>query len=115
MRDLRQALNAVAALLLAGVAVGLTILFGFVGLGLVGLATLLICTVLELEQDGALGSEFTPELYARQLRTREQEPVGARLAHEQQRSAMLRAVRPFRWAGALLLATAVIGFLAFQS
>jgi len=112
MNTARLILSIVAALILAAAIGALLWYAGFVGLGILGAVTLLICVRVELERDGVAGNTYATDLYAKQIEARRAETRAERAAAK----AELESLRPWlvrgRWLGAALLAVAVVGFFA---
>jgi hypothetical protein len=83
-------------------------LFGFFGVGVLGLFVLFICAQVELESDGSAGL-FGAQAQARQYMSRAE-----RASQHHQRSLEIESARFFRYFGIGLTAIGFGGFLFFQ-
>lgn len=88
--------------------------FGFFAIGLIGLLVWFICVRIDLENDAAVGSGWTPHLIGSQHEARERmsDDERARWRHEQ--SLGLQSVRFFKNVGMALTLIGAAGFLYFQ-
>lgn len=88
--------------------------FGFFAIGLIGLLLWFICVRIDLENDAAVGSGWTPHLIGSQHEARERmsDDERARWRHEQ--SLGLQSVRFFKNVGMALTLIGAAGFLYFQ-
>ncbi len=117
MRTDRAILVGVALLgsaIAAGSALWLVARLGFLGLGLIGVAVWFICTRLELEKQGAVGHEFTPDLFALQFRAREGMSRAERASLRAEEALLSQGARLVRFIGIGLTAIGLGGFLLFQ-
>jgi len=88
--------------------------FGFFAIGLIGLLVWFVCVRIELENDAAVSSGWTPELIVHQHRAREHMSVEERAGWRHEQSLGLRSVRFFRHFGMALTLIGAAGFLYFQ-
>jgi hypothetical protein len=117
MRTDRAILIGVAALgwaVAAGLALWLVSRLGFFGLGLIGVGTWFVSTRLELEKEGAVGHELTPDLFAMQIRARQAMSRSERAALRAEESLLSQVARVVRHAGIALTAIGLGGFLLLQ-
>ncbi|MBM6594304.1 hypothetical protein [Microvirga pudoricolor] len=87
--------------------------FAFMGALLTGLVTLVIAYNVEIEDGSAIGSSWTPDLYASQQPKRPLTPEesAARLAERRERLAVLAIVKH---CGAALVTVGALGFYFLQ-
>ena len=86
----------------------------FFGIGLIGLLLWFICTRIELEKDGAVGSGWTPELIARQYEARQKMSEAERAGYREEQTVAMQSVRFFRHLGIALALIGAAGFVWFQ-
>lgn len=88
---------------------------GFAGIGVIGLLMWFICTIVELEVDGAVGnSSISPNFLAHQVRAKVEVSRAERAARFGERLLEAQSARFFKYLGAALALTGLGGFLAFQ-
>ena len=87
---------------------------GFLGVGLIGVGTWFISTQLELEKEGAVGHELTPDLFAKQIEARRDMSRSDRAALRSEQSLMMQTARLFKYVGIGLAAIGLGGFLLYQ-
>ena len=106
-----------SAWLVIGILVFITVAYvGLIGVGVVGLVLLFVCTLVELDTDRPVGSGgiVTPGFLARQVE------VAAALRPEERVSSLadrllsLQSVRFYKLLGAALAVVGLGGFLLFQ-
>jgi hypothetical protein len=117
MRTDRAILVGVALLgwaIAAGLALWLVARLGFLGLGLIGVAVWFICTRLELEKEGAVGHELTPDLFAMQARARQGMSRSERASLRAEETLVSQGARLARFVGIGLTLIGLGGFLLFQ-
>lgn len=100
-------------LVLAFIFVALVGLVGFMGSLVTGLFVLVIAYTVELEDGSAIGSSWTPDLYASQRQERSTKPE-ERAAHHAERAQRLAWLSVAKHAGAALVTIGAIGFFFFQ-
>lgn len=109
----RTILIAVAAagwLLASLLVVVLVAWVGFFAVGLVGLLFWFVCTRIELEKDGAVGSSFSTDLFARQIKAQDEMSRAERAGLRHEQTLALQSIRFFKHFG---IGLAVIGFGGF--
>lgn len=117
MRTERAILIGVAALgwaVAAGLALWLVSRLGFLGLALIGVLIWFVCTRLELEKQGAVGHELTPDLFAMQMRARQEMSRSERASLRAEETLLSQVARVVRHAGIALTAIGLGGFLLLQ-
>lgn len=87
---------------------------GFFGIGFIGLLLWFICTRIELEKDGAVGSGWTPGLIARQYEARQKMSETERAAFREEQGLALQSARFFKHLGIALALIGAAGFAYFQ-
>jgi hypothetical protein len=100
-------------LLVGGIAVPAFIAFriaGPLGMGALGLLIAFIAQRIKLERDGAVSGGTTADLYAMQMRAREQMTRAERAAHRHESQSVLKATS---LTTAIGMALAVVGFGAW--
>ena len=98
----------------AAIAAWLVSLLGFFGIGLLGVATWFVGTRIDLEKAGSVGDEFTPDLYAMQIKAQQEMPRADRAALRSERSMAVRSAQFFRHIGIGLTAIGLGGFFLNQ-
>jgi hypothetical protein len=117
VRTERAILIGVAALgwaVAAGLSLWLVSRLGFFGLALIGVLIWFVCTRLELEKEGAVGHELTPDLFAMQMRARQAMSRSERASLRAEETLLSQVVRVVRHAGVALTAIGLGGFLLLQ-
>ena len=117
MRTDRAILVGIAALgwaVAAGLALWLVSRLSFLGLGLIGVGVWFVCTRLELEKEGAVGHELTPDLFALQIKARQGMSRSERAALRAEETLLSQVARVVRHAGIALSAIGLGGFLLYQ-
>jgi hypothetical protein len=109
-RELAGGLAVAGLLAMIVLAMAFVARLGFLGIGVIGLLAWLVCTRIELEKDAAVGSAFTPDLYARQIRARAAMTRSEKAADRQEQTTLLQVVRFFKRLG---IGLAAIGFAMF--
>jgi hypothetical protein len=104
----------ITASLAALVAVIAYELVGYLGIALLGLATLLIGVTAELGKDGPLGSINNPELHAWDARHRDEPTRAERAERRSEAGALLRSLFFVRLIGAAFVLVGFGGFYFFQ-
>jgi hypothetical protein len=104
----------ITASLAALVAVIAYELVGYLGIALLGLATLLIGVTAELGKDGPLGSINNPELHAWDARHRDELTRAERAERRSEAGALLRSLFFVRLIGAAFVLVGFGGFYFFQ-
>lgn len=101
--------------LLIAVAIFATVAYvGFIGVGVVGLLMCFICTLVELDTDAPVGSEFSAGVLARQLEAKARRSSEERASSWGERLLATQSVRFYRNLGAALAVVGIGGFLLFQ-
>jgi hypothetical protein len=88
--------------------------FTFFGIGLVGLLLWFICTHIELENDAAVSSGWTPSLIVSQYEARQKMSPEQRAADREEQSLAMHSVRFFRHLGIALTLIGGAGFAYYQ-
>jgi hypothetical protein len=109
-RDLLGGIAVAGLLAMVVIAMAFVARVGFLGIGIIGLLAWFICTRIELEKDAAVGSAFTPDLFARQIRAQAAMTRSEKAAQRQEQTTLLQALRFFKRLG---IALAAIGFGMF--
>jgi hypothetical protein len=86
----------------------------FLGLGLIGVGVWFVCTRLELEKEGAVGHELTPDLFAMQMKVRQEMPRSDRASLRAEETLLAHVLRVVRHAAIALTAIGAVGFLLYQ-
>jgi len=107
-RFVAHVVAAIGWLLAFLVALAIVSLFGFFGVGFLGLLLLFICTQVELESDAGAG------LFSAQAQARQNMPRAERASRRHEQSLGVRATRFFRNVGIGLTLIGFGGFLYFQ-
>ena len=101
--------------LIVSIVVVMTVAYaGFIGIGVVGLLMWFICTIVDLELDGAVGSGMSPGFLAHQVEAKGEVSRDARAVRFGEKLLEARSVRLFKWLGAALALTGMTGFVVFQ-
>ncbi len=87
---------------------------GFCGVGVIGLLMWSICTIIDLEMDGAVGGGISPEFLAQQVRAKVERSPERRAARFGEKLREAQSVRFFKYLGAALALTGLAGFVVFQ-
>jgi hypothetical protein len=87
---------------------------GFFGIGVIGLLMWFICTIVDLEVDGAVGSGISPGFLAHQVRAKAEISRAERAARLGERLLEAQSARFFKRLGAVLALFGLGGFLVFQ-
>ena len=98
----------------AGLVLWLVSRLGFLGLGLIGIGVWFVCTRLELEREGAVGHELTPDLFAMQIRARQEMSRSERASLRAEETLLTQVARVVRHAAIALTAIGAAGFLLYQ-
>lgn len=117
MRSDRTILIAIAVLgwaVAAALALWLVSRLGFLAVGLIGVAIWFVSTRLELEKEGSVGHELTPDLFAMQIRARQEMSRSERASLRAQESLLTQGARLGRHVGIGLTAIGAAGFLLYQ-
>ena len=117
VRTDRAILIAIAVLgwaVAAALALWLVSRLGFIGLALIGVGIWFVCTRLELEKEGAVGHELTPDLFAMQIRARQQMSRAERASLRADETLLAQGARLVRHIGIGLAAIGLGGFLLYQ-
>jgi len=88
-------------------------LVGFMGIMIVGLVVLVIAYTVEIEDGSALGSSYTPGLYAAQRQEQLNGPEEYAAGHAE-RARNLTWIKIAKYIGAALIAVGGLGFFYFQ-
>jgi len=88
--------------------------FTFFGIGLIGLLLWFVCTRMELENDAAVGSGWSPELIASQYDARQKMSDEQRAAHRDEQTLAMHSMRFFRNLGIALTLIGAAGFVFYQ-
>lgn len=86
----------------------------FFGIGFIGLLLWFICTRIELEKDGAVGSGWTPGLIASQYEARQKMSETERAGYREEQTLAMQSVRFFKNLGIALALIGAAGFAYFQ-
>jgi hypothetical protein len=89
-------------------------LVGYLGLGILGLLTLLISATMELGKDGPIGSTNNPELHAWEARHRDGLTRAERAERRSEVGALLRSLLFVRLIGAAFVLVGFGGFFLIQ-
>lgn len=101
--------------LLVSIAAFMTVAYaGFFGIGVIGLLMWFICTIVELEVDGAVGSGISPGFLAQQVKAKTEVSRTERAARFGEKLLEAQSARFFKRFGAALALFGLGGFLAFQ-
>jgi hypothetical protein len=100
--------------ILAGVALGVFLLAGFLGLGVLGLITGVMAQRIELEKDGAVSNSMTTSLYAQQIKARENMSQAERAEHRAESDALLNWLLVVKIVSAGLIILGFGFFVLFQ-
>ena len=88
--------------------------FTFFGIGLIGLLLWFVCTRIDLEQDAAVGSGWTPSLIAAQYEARQKMSAEQRAAYREEQTVAMHSTRFFKHVGIALTLIGGVGFAWFQ-
>lgn len=88
---------------------------GFLGLLLVGLVLWLICVLVDLEKEGAVGHSFATNLFALQFQRRTEMGRAERAALRQDQTFAVDVMRHFKLVGIVLTAAGTFGFFVLQT
>jgi hypothetical protein len=88
--------------------------FSFFGIGLIGLLLWFICTQMELEKDGAVGSGWASSLIASQYEARQKMSPEQRADYREELKLYVQSTCFFRHLGMALTLIGVTGFLYYQ-
>lgn len=86
----------------------------FFGVGLIGVATWFICTRIELEKEGAVGHELTPDLFAVQIKAQQEMSRSERAALRDEQTLITQSARFFKHLGIGLTIIGLGGFVLYQ-
>lgn len=101
--------------LIVSIVVAMTVAYaGFLGIAVVGLLMWFICTIVDLELDGAVGSGMSPGFLAHQVKAKVEVSRAERAARFGEKLLEAQSVRLFKWLGAALALIGMAGFVAFQ-
>ncbi len=101
----RQVLTAICVVALLGLAWMGWQALGGLGVGILGLLVLFVAVRVELEGNGPVGAQSTPEFYARQVRAEREQPHADRVSRRAENAAFLSSARVGVVAGAVLTVT----------
>ncbi len=87
---------------------------GFFGIGVLGLLMWFICTIVDLEVDGAVGNGLSPNFLAQQIKAKTELSPAQRISHFGEKLIELQSVRFFKRLGAALALIGLGGFALFQ-
>ena len=87
---------------------------GFLGIGVMGLLMWFICTIVDLEMDGAVGSGMSPDFLAQQLRAKADSSRDARAVRFGEKLLATQSARFLKYLGAALTLIGMAGFVVFQ-
>lgn len=87
---------------------------GFFGIAVIGLLLWFICTLVDLEMDGAVGSGMSPGFLAQQVKAKGEMSRTQRTARFWELVLMSQSVRFFKHLGAALTLIGFGGFALFQ-
>jgi hypothetical protein len=108
---------ALSAWLVIGIFVFITVAYvGFIGVGVVGLVLLFVCTLVELDADRPVGTGgiATPAFLARQVEVAAAQRPEERASSLADRLLSLQSIRFYKYLGAALAVVGIGGFLLFQ-
>lgn len=106
---------ALSGWLIVSVVVVMTVAYaGFIGIGVVGLLMWFICTIVDLELDGAVGGGMSPNFLAHQVKAKLDVSRAERAARFGEKLLEAQSVRLFKYLGAALAVIGMAGFVAFQ-
>ena len=101
--------------LIVSIVVVMTVAYaGFLGIGVVGLLMWFICTIVDLELDGPVGSGMSPGFLAHQVKAKVEVSRAEQAARFGEKLLEARSVRLFKWLGAALALIGMAGFVVFQ-
>lgn len=87
---------------------------GFFGIGVLGLLMCFICTIVDLEVDGAVGSGISPGFLSQQVKAKTETSRTERAARFGEKLLEAQSARFFKRLGAALVLFGFGGFLVFQ-
>ena len=106
---------ALSGWLIVSIVVVMTVAYaGFIGIGVVGLLMWFICTIVDLELDGAVGSGMSPNFLAPQVKAKLDVSRVERAARFGEKLLEAQSVRLFKYLGAALAVIGMAGFVGFQ-
>ena len=106
---------ALSGWLIVSIVVVMTVAYaGFIGIGVVGLLMWFICTLVDLELDGAVGSGMSPNFLAHQVKAKLDVSRVERAARFGEKLLEAQSVRLFKYLGAALAVIGMAGFVGFQ-
>ena len=88
--------------------------FTFFGIGFIGLLLWFVCTRMELENDAAVGSGWSPELIASQYQARQKMSAEQRAAEREEQTLAMHSMRFFKNLGIALTLIGAAGFVFYQ-
>ncbi len=101
--------------LVASIVAFMTVAYGgFLAIGVIGLLMWSICTIIDLEMDGAVGGGISPGFWARQVKARSESSPAERAARFGEKLLEAQSARFFKYLGAALALTGLAGFAVFQ-
>ena len=101
--------------LLVSIAAFLVVAYaGFAGVAVIGLLMWFICTIVDLEMDGAVGSGLSPNFLAQQIKAKVELSPAERAARLGEKFLEVQSARFFRRLGAALTLFGLGGFVLFQ-
>ena len=106
---------ALSGWLIVSIVVVMTVAYaGVIGIGVVGLLMWFICTIVDLELDGAVGSGMSPNFLAHQVKAKLEVSRAERAARFGEKLLEAQSVRLFKYLGAALAVIGMAGFVGFQ-
>ena len=87
---------------------------GFLGIGILGVLIGFIAVRVDLEKEGAVGSEWAGGLQGQQVGSRHNAPHAERAAHKAEMQALRRPLLIAKIIGAVLVAIGSIGFFYLE-
>ncbi|MBI3198913.1 MAG: hypothetical protein HYZ40_15685 [Rhodospirillales bacterium] len=101
--------------LLVSIAAFMTVAYaGFFGIGVIGLLMWFICTIVDLEIDGAVGGGMSPNFLAHQVKAKVELSPAQRMARLGEKLVEAQSARFFKYLGAALALIGLAGFVVFQ-
>jgi hypothetical protein len=90
------------------------VLFGFLGVGFLGLLILFIATQFELDSDAAVSGGINSDLLARQVRAQRETSREQQMAGRSEKALQVLSVRFFKYFGSGLALIGFGGFVCYQ-
>jgi len=110
----------VMALVLSGWLIAAVVAFmivayaSFFGIAVIGVVIWFVCTCVDQERDGAVGTGLTPGFLASQFRARAEMPYAERQALRSEQSLEAQTTRFFKYLGITLTFAGLGGFWLYQ-